>query len=266
MIRTCFYQEVDEITRESWQDQLRRLVARLMVKNPDFHYFQGYHEICLIFLMVLGEEMAFHTMNSVSRTHLRKFLTGRDERLFKEEAERQFDLIYLIIGEEEPKLREFLEAAEFYPSYLIAWILTWFAHNVKGYKNIVRLLDLFLVSDPLMPLYLSAAILLHKKDDILTLECSFEEVYYFINKIWEREEEISLEDLICNARSLMSKYSPEKLTELHASRVKQLSQRKQRSALSNILHVVRQSSSLRMLSIPMAVIIVAYIYQNYLTN
>ncbi len=45
------------------------------------------------------------------------------------------------------------------PYFALPWILTWFSHSLHDLDTISRLFDLFLVSHPLLPLYMAAAVM-----------------------------------------------------------------------------------------------------------
>jgi hypothetical protein len=62
---------MEEEVRMSYQDQLVDLIMRVLVEHDELHYYQGYHDICVTFLLVLGEDLAFATLNVLSLQHLR---------------------------------------------------------------------------------------------------------------------------------------------------------------------------------------------------
>ncbi|KAG7275580.1 hypothetical protein CRUP_006725 [Coryphaenoides rupestris] len=43
-------------------------------KNPQLHYYQGYHDIVVTFLLVLGERLATDLVEKLSTHHLRDFM------------------------------------------------------------------------------------------------------------------------------------------------------------------------------------------------
>lgn len=47
------------------------MILRLLVENPDLHYFQGLHDVVLTFLPVTGEELAYAIMNILVKCHIR---------------------------------------------------------------------------------------------------------------------------------------------------------------------------------------------------
>ena len=53
--------------------------------------------------------------------------------------------------------------------FAVSWLLTWHAHGLDRVADAARLFDLFLASDPLMPLYVGAAAVVADRDALLSL-------------------------------------------------------------------------------------------------
>ena len=62
----------------------------------------------------------------------------------------------------------YLLKAELGTIFALPWLITWFGHVLPDYGDVVRLYDYFLAQPPLMPVYLAAAIVLYRREDILT--------------------------------------------------------------------------------------------------
>lgn len=45
------------------------------------------------------------------------------------------------------------------PFFALGWFITWFSHNVPDLGDISRIFDALMASHPLMPIYLSAAVM-----------------------------------------------------------------------------------------------------------
>lgn len=65
---------IAETERPGLQDQLTRLIVRVLLKHPHLHYYQGYHDVAITFLLVVGEEMGYHIMEKLSMTHLQSYM------------------------------------------------------------------------------------------------------------------------------------------------------------------------------------------------
>lgn len=71
---------IKEEARPELQDQLTRLIVRVLLKHPELHYYQGYHDVAITFLLVVGEEMGYHIMERLSTSHLREFMAPTMEK------------------------------------------------------------------------------------------------------------------------------------------------------------------------------------------
>lgn len=57
--------------RMDLQEELTDIILRVLQKNPQLHYYQGYHDIVVTFLLVLGERLATALVEKLSTHHLR---------------------------------------------------------------------------------------------------------------------------------------------------------------------------------------------------
>lgn len=57
--------------RMGLQEELIDIILRVLQKNPQLHYYQGYHDIVVTFLLVMGERLATALVEKLSTHHLR---------------------------------------------------------------------------------------------------------------------------------------------------------------------------------------------------
>ncbi|XP_003740060.1 TBC1 domain family member 20 [Galendromus occidentalis] len=209
--------------RMNLQDKLVNVIMRVLVANPDLHYYQGYHDICVTVLLVVDgdEDLAFQIMNEISRTRLRVFM----EETMKP-TECQLNYIYAIFQAEDPKLRKFLERAECRVIFCLSWCLTWFGHDLENYSNLVRLYDLFLANDEnqyLLPVYVAAAVVLSRSKSLQLQECSLPSVHSYLRDVLiDLDNHPSeLEDCIFHAKKLHALYPVERLEQIEAEKRRQ---------------------------------------------
>ena len=81
---------------------------------------------------------------------------------------------------------------------------------MPDYDDVVRLFDFFLAKPPLMPVYLAAAIVLHRKNEILLAECELAPVHAVLSRI---PPEIPFEKLLLDAQELYQDYPPENIED-----------------------------------------------------
>ena len=55
--------------------KLRTIIDAVFYYNSDLMYIQGFHDICIVFLLVGGLEMGFLMAEAFARRYLRDYLT-----------------------------------------------------------------------------------------------------------------------------------------------------------------------------------------------
>ncbi|XP_003745974.1 TBC1 domain family member 20 [Galendromus occidentalis] len=175
-----FPPSIPRVKRLRLQDKLNSLIMRILVANPDLHYYQGYHDICVTVLLVLDgdEDLAFRIVEDLSRTKLRPFM-----EVTVQGTVRQLDGVYPLLGHLNEPLKKFLEKSQCGVMFLLPWCITWFGHDLTHYATLVRLFDLFLASEELMPIYLAASIILKHHAYLLKQECSLSSVHAYLGRV-----------------------------------------------------------------------------------
>lgn len=57
--------------REGLQEELIDIILHVLQRNPQLHYYQGYHDIVVTFLLVVGDRLATALVEKLSTHHLR---------------------------------------------------------------------------------------------------------------------------------------------------------------------------------------------------
>lgn len=57
------------------QEQLIDIILDVLKRNPQLHYYQGYHDVAVSLLLVVGERMAIAMLDTLSNYHLRLLLS-----------------------------------------------------------------------------------------------------------------------------------------------------------------------------------------------
>lgn len=198
-----FPPDMDENIRLGLQDQLVDLIMRVLVRHDELHYYQGYHDICVTFLLVVGEDVAFALVDKLSMNHLRDFMDANMDR-----TKHILNYMYPLLGRVNPKLRDFMERSEVGTIFSLSWLITWYGHVLPHLRDIVRCYDFFIACHPLMPIYLAAAIVLYREKEILETECDMCVLHGLLSKI---PDDLPYEQLIVRAGELYLKYSPDEL-------------------------------------------------------
>lgn len=178
---------VDKVLRKK-QNTLALLIKHVLQDPGQLHYYQGFHDIAAIFLSVftngtkakqigkqskskVGIALASTLLQRICNFHLRDCM----QHDFTSVTAAIQIAIFPMIQFFDTNLHSHLKKSGVEPYFALSWILTWFSHDVRDTKTVARLFDVFLASHPLLPLYLSVAMVLHptNKHELLQTEIDF---------------------------------------------------------------------------------------------
>ena len=252
---------IAEEARPELQDQLTRLIVRVLLKHPDLHYYQGFHDVAITFLLVVGEEMAYHIVQRLAHSHLKEFMAPTMDR-----TTHLLNYMYPVFERECPELHDFMEASEVGTIFALPWLITWFGHVLPDYDDVVRLYDFFLAKPPLMPVYLAAALVLHRKKDVLGLsECDLAAVHGLLSRI---PNELPFEKLLVETQRLYDEYPPEALQSDVEDRMQRLERQMRRPGTIDSRQALAASlgfpvvAGVALLAAPVVIGIAAYKWLN----
>lgn len=182
-------------------------ITAILARNPALEYYQGYHTLCIVVLEVCEDDpaLAFNILEYLSN-HFFKDYMGADF----DKVRLILPLVLEIIRKVDSKLFVFLTTANIESFFSLSWIITWFGHDVSDINIAARIYDSLICSHPLFILYVSAAVVLHAREDIFALPCEFSEVHKFLISATERED-IPFDRIIRSADRLMSTLPPVRL-------------------------------------------------------
>ena len=131
----------------------------------------------------------------------------------------QLELIHTLVGFQSPELVKRFSDHSLQPLYALSWVITWFGHVLGDVDRILRVYDFLLgLEHPLSPIYLSAALVLHRTTDVLACEPDFALLHHHLSQL--PEQPLPLEQLVSAACELYLKHPP---TELLAAFKPQIS-------------------------------------------
>lgn len=117
-------------------------------------YFQGYHDIVQVLLLVLGEDAAVTAVAHLSLLRIRDFMLPTMSG-----AISHLHLLPSILYAADPVLAKHLSLIE--PFFALAATLTLYAHDIQDYGDIARLFDFLLAREAVLSVYLFATVSLH---------------------------------------------------------------------------------------------------------
>lgn len=165
-------------------------------------YFQGYHDIVQVLLLVLGKQKALPAMTQLSLFRIRDYMLPS-----LSPAVKHLQLIPAIIETVDPALRRHLSTIQ--PFFALAATLTLYAHDIQEYSDIARLFDYLLAREPVVAIYLFAAIILSRKKELLEIPLEEPEMLHF--KLSKLPCPLDLDGHILSAERLFKDHPPESL-------------------------------------------------------
>ncbi|KAH8725579.1 rab-GTPase-TBC domain-containing protein [Phaeosphaeriaceae sp. PMI808] len=153
------------------KEELSHIILEVLRRHPSLCYFQGYHDIVQVFLLVLGAQDAPAAVARLSLLRIRDFMLST-----LDPAIAHLELLRPIFRAADPELYSHMPKSQ--PSFALSGTITMFAHNIQAYKDITRLFDFFLAHDAVMPIYLFAAVVLSRREELLEIDQEDEDILY----------------------------------------------------------------------------------------
>lgn len=188
---------------EDRKRELSNLIVEVLRRHPILGYFQGFHDICQVILLVLGPELAVPAVEYVALLRIRDFMLPS-----MSPAVDQLKLLYPLLKSADSELCAHLSRTQ--PFFALAATLTLYAHDIQEYSNIARLFDVFLAMDPVFPLYLFAQIVMERREELFDIPDDEPEMLHSI--LSKLPKPLDLEGLISRAIYLLQEQPPERLS------------------------------------------------------
>lgn len=135
------------------------LIRRVLRKYPSLGYFQGFHDIAQVLLLVLELDTAVTVLERIAVLRLRDYMLPT-----LEPALQHLELIPAILHDCDHQLYRIIARCD--NNYSLPAMITMYAHDIEEYRDVVRLFDFLLAQSPVMSMYLYAAIMVSRKEDI----------------------------------------------------------------------------------------------------
>lgn len=134
--------------------ELSDVITATLRRHPVLCYFQGYHDIVQVLLLVLGAEAALSAVPRLSLLRIRDFMLPTLTA-----AEVHLHLLPSILYLADRELYQHLSGATNpTPFFALAATLTLYAHDIEEYGDIARLFDYLLATEAVVPVYLFATV------------------------------------------------------------------------------------------------------------
>ncbi|KAL6231620.1 hypothetical protein BDW75DRAFT_219727 [Aspergillus navahoensis] len=198
-----YYPECPDDELSLKKNALSRVIKQVLRNYPVLCYFQGYHDIVQVLLLVLGEERSAPAVARLSLFRIRDYMLPS-----LSPAVKHLQLIPAIIETADKALYQRLSGIR--PFFALSATLTLYAHDIQEYSDIARLFDFLLAWEPVVSIYLFVAIVLSRRKELLEIpEDEPEMLHFTLSKL---PQPLDLEGLISRAVRLFHDHPPESLS------------------------------------------------------
>uniref|UniRef100_A0A7I4KLU5 BMA-TBC-20; TBC1 domain family protein C20orf140 homolog, putative n=1 Tax=Brugia malayi TaxID=6279 RepID=A0A7I4KLU5_BRUMA len=200
-----FPPDISDKERCTLQEDLTPLIVKILWSCPRFHYYQGFHDVCLTLLLVLGNEKAEHVGILLANNGIFK---GYLLRKLEDTVLRDLDLMHVLLWKVDEELEKVVRAVELGSLFALSWPLTWFSHALHHYHQIVLCFDFFLATHALTPIFLTSAVVLWRSNAVLNCSRDMASIHHLLNVI---PNDIPVQALINDAQDLFRMFPPSRL-------------------------------------------------------
>ena len=184
------------------KEDLSDVITEVLRRHPTLCYFQGFHDIVQVILLVLGKDLAVDAVTHLSLLRIRDFMLPS-----LSPSLAHLSLLPAILYSADAKLCQHLSQTK--PYFALAATLTLYAHEIQDYGVIARVFDFLLAEEAVVSVYLFTVIILSRKDELLEIPADEPEMLHFtLSKL---PQSLDVEDLIRRTGDLFLRHPPERL-------------------------------------------------------
>ncbi|CCU76942.1 unnamed protein product [Blumeria hordei] len=189
------------------KEQLSDLIIEILRRSPYLSYFQGYHDICQVFMLVLDSKICAPAISRLSILRIRDFMLPTFFHTLE-----QLLLIPSVLHSINPKLWKHLSTTK--PYFALSATLTMFAHELQDYDEVTRLFDVLLAREAVFSIYMYAQIILQRSEELFRIPADEPDILH--STLSKLPRPLAIDNLIENTVKLLEKHPPESLKEWHS--------------------------------------------------
>jgi len=178
------------------------VITRVLREHSVLSYFQGFHDIVQVLLLVLGVDQAAEAVAHLSLLRIRDFMLPSISASLA-----HLHLLPSILYSADLKLCKHLSQTE--PFFALAATLTLYAHEIQEYGDIARLFDFLLAHGAVVSVYFFAVIILSRREELFEIPADEPEMLHSI--LSKLPKPLDLEVLIQRTMTLVVEHPPENL-------------------------------------------------------
>lgn len=182
------------------KQELSSVITQVLRQHPMLCYFQGFHDIVQVFLLVLDVDHAPEVVAHLSLLRIRDFMLPSLSA-----SVAHLRLLPSILYAEDQKLCLHLSRTQ--PFFALAATLTLYAHDIQEYGDIARLFDFLIAQPAVVSIYFFAVIILSRRDELFEIPADEPEMLH--STLSKLPKPLKLEELISRTVILFNDHPPE---------------------------------------------------------
>ncbi len=182
--------------------ELSAVITEVLRSYPMLSYFQGFHDIAQVFLLVLGVHDAAAAVSRLSLLRIRDFMLPS-----LSPSLAHLRLLPSILHAADAKLCHHLSQTQ--PFFALAATLTLYAHDIQEYGDIARLFDFLLAHGAVVSIYFFAVIILSRREELFDIPADEPEMLHSV--LSKLPKPLDLEALLATTMELYENIPPERL-------------------------------------------------------
>src|ERR1700761_5320211 len=191
-----------EQSLETKRTELSELIVSTLRSHPILSYFQSYHDVVQVLLLVLGKQQAMVAVPRISLLRLRDYMLPTILP-----ARKHFELVSAIVKAADPELANHIAQAE--NIFALSATHSLFAHDIYNYGDISRLYDFLLAQEPIMSIYLFAAVTISRRSELLEMPPDESDMLTFV--ISKLPQTFDIDARVQDAMTLVRHHPPQNL-------------------------------------------------------
>jgi len=213
-------QNISTAEKNELKCKLKDIIIRILRTYPELSYYQGYHDICTLFLIIFQNDLdiCFKVVSNFTLFYLRDFMMPDIDVTIK-----MLKLIPELTLKADKSLYKDAMMNEIEPFYCLSAIITIFAHDVLNFNTICQIFDFIIASGSISSIiYLYVSLLSQKKDKIFEkismidddeADCFSKQdlIHDSLSKFMRNTDSNDINKGLQNCIEIMKKYPLEKL-------------------------------------------------------
>ena len=187
---------------EAKKTELSELIISTLRHHPMLSYFQSYHDVVQVLLLVLGKQQSMVAVPRISLLRLRDYMLPTIEP-----ARKHFELVSAIVMAADTELANHI--AQAHNIFALSATHSLFAHDIYNYGDIARLYDFLLAHEPIMSIYLFAAVTISRRLELLEMDPDESDMLTFV--ISKLPQTFDVDARIQDALALFRDHPPQAL-------------------------------------------------------